>query len=116
MTDTHDKVTHDKVTGLPLPDPAAGPTAGEPWPGTPFPQGATYDGRGTNFSLYSEGAEGVELCLFDADGTEQRIPMVEQDAWLYHAYLPGVSPGQQIAPGRLLVALEPHPAPAGGEI
>ena len=40
------------------------------WPGQPFPLGATWDGQGTNFSLFSENAEGVELCLFDEDGAE----------------------------------------------
>ena len=43
----------------------------ETWPGQPYPLGATYDGGGTNFSLVSEVADRVELCLFDADGTER---------------------------------------------
>jgi isoamylase len=64
------------------------------WPGTPFPQGATYDGRGTNFSLYSEGADAVELCIFDPDGTEKRIEMSEVHAFQHHVYLPGSAPGQ----------------------
>ena len=46
----------------------------EVWPGGPYPLGATYDGAGTNFALFSEVADGVELCLFDADGTETRDP------------------------------------------
>ena len=65
------------------------------WPGTPFPQGATYDGRGTNFSLYSEDAETVELCLFDRDGNETRVEMTEVHAFNHHVYLPGVGPGQK---------------------
>jgi isoamylase len=65
------------------------------WPGTPFPQGATYDGRGTNFALYSEGAELVELCLFDVDGAETRVPMREVHAFSHHVYLPGMAPGQR---------------------
>jgi glycogen operon protein len=44
----------------------------ETWPGRPYPLGATYDGTGTNFSLFSEVAEAVELCLFDADGAERQ--------------------------------------------
>jgi glycogen operon protein len=43
------------------------------WPGTPYPLGATYDGAGTNFSLFSEAAERVELCLFDEAGRETRV-------------------------------------------
>jgi len=56
------------------------PTSREAWPGAPFPLGATWDGEGTNFSLFSEHAEHVELCLFDQDGTEERIDMVERTA------------------------------------
>ncbi|HEY8060873.1 MAG TPA: glycogen debranching protein GlgX [Acidimicrobiales bacterium] len=63
------------------------------WPGHPFPLGATYDGAGTNFSLFSEVAEGVDLCLFD-DHTEERIALAEQTAFCFHAYLPDVRPGQ----------------------
>jgi isoamylase len=63
------------------------------WPGEPFPLGATWDGRGTNFSLFSENADGVELCLFDSEGHEQRFPMSEQTALVWHLYLPGVGPG-----------------------
>ncbi|HPZ95804.1 MAG TPA: hypothetical protein PK871_12935, partial [Mycobacterium sp.] len=49
------------------------PPDGEIWPGKPYPLGATYDGFGTNFAIFSEVADRVELCLFDADGTERRI-------------------------------------------
>lgn len=62
----------------------------EVWPGRPYPLGATWDGEGTNFSLFSEVADSVELCLFDDDGTETRIQMQEVDAFCWHAYLPGV--------------------------
>ncbi|SDD88639.1 glycogen operon protein [Mycolicibacterium neoaurum] len=65
------------------------------WPGTPYPLGATYDGAGTNFSLFSEVATLVELCLIAKDGTEQRIPLDEVDGYVWHAYLPTVSPGQR---------------------
>ena len=65
------------------------------WPGTPYPLGATYDGAGTNFSLFSEVATQVDLCLIAKDGTEQRIPLDEVDGYVWHAYLPTVSPGQR---------------------
>jgi len=65
------------------------------WPGRPYPLGATYDGSGVNFALFSEVAEKVELCLVDEDGTETRVEMSEDDAFVHHAYLPGVQPGQR---------------------
>jgi len=65
------------------------------WPGNPFPLGATYDGSGTNFSLYSDVAEKVELCLFDDEGNEERIELTEQTALNWHVYLPNVQPGQR---------------------
>jgi isoamylase len=68
----------------------------EVWPGTPFPLGATWDGEGTNFSLFSENAERVELCLFDGDGAnESRVELTERTAFNWHCYLPGVGPGQR---------------------
>jgi glycogen operon protein len=65
------------------------------WPGSPFPLGASYDGAGTNFALFSEAAERVELCLFGARGAEQRIALTEMTAFVWHAYLPNVGPGQR---------------------
>ncbi len=65
------------------------------WPGQPYPLGATYDGAGTNFSLFSEVAEQVELCLFDDDGTETSVPLTEVTAQCWHGYLPGVGLGQR---------------------
>ncbi|HEY8548432.1 MAG TPA: glycogen debranching protein GlgX [Vicinamibacterales bacterium] len=65
------------------------------WPGQPYPLGATYDGEGTNFSLFSEVAERVELCLFDGDGRETRVTLPEVDAFCWHGYVPGVGPGQR---------------------
>jgi glycogen operon protein len=56
--------------------------------------GATYDGTGTNFTLFSEIAEKVELCLFDAEGTETRVSLPEVDGNVWHAFLPGIEPGQ----------------------
>jgi glycogen operon protein len=65
------------------------------WPGKPYPLGATYDGSGTNFTLFSEVAERIELCLFDAEGTETRIDLPEVDGFVWHAFLPGIEPGQR---------------------
>ncbi len=65
------------------------------WPGTAYPLGATYDGSGVNFALFSEVAERVELCLFDEDGTETRVELPEVDGLVWHAFLPGVEPGQR---------------------
>lgn len=73
----------------------APPPTLEVWPGRPYPLGATYDGAGTNFALFSEVAERVELCLFDADGTETRITLPEVDAFVWHAYVPTLGPGQR---------------------
>ena len=65
------------------------------WPGTAYPLGATFDGGGTNFALFSEVAERVDLCLVDPDGTEVRIEVREVDAHVWHCYLPHVQPGQR---------------------
>jgi glycogen operon protein len=67
----------------------------ESWPGRPFPLGATWDGEGTNFSLFSEHAEGVELCLFDNQDVETRIEMRDRTAFNWHCYLRGVGIGQR---------------------
>ena len=80
-------------------------------PGRPFPLGATYDGAGTNFSLYSEVADGVELCLFD-DHNEERVALTERTALCFHAYLPDVRPGQHYG-YRVHGAVGPTPGPAG---
>ncbi len=65
------------------------------WAGLPYPLGATFAGWGTNFALFSEVAERVELCLFDDDGTETRIDMPESTGYVWHAYLPRVGGGQR---------------------
>ena len=65
------------------------------WPGSAYPLGATYDGTGTNFAIFSEVAEKVELCLFDDDGNEERIRLPEMDGYVWHAFLPGIHPGQR---------------------
>jgi len=67
----------------------------EVWPGKPYPLGATYDGTGTNFSVFSEAAEAVELCLFEPDGSERRVPLTEVDAFCWHGYLPRIGIGQR---------------------
>ncbi|MFC5993297.1 glycogen debranching protein GlgX [Pseudonocardia hispaniensis] len=65
-----------------------------PWPGNAYPLGATYDGAGTNFAIFSEVAERVDLCLFSADDEETRIQLTEVDGFVWHCYLPGIEPGQ----------------------
>ncbi|HZK32827.1 MAG TPA: glycogen debranching protein GlgX, partial [Corynebacterium sp.] len=69
--------------------------ADQVWPGEAYPLGSTYDGAGTNFALFSNVAERVELCLIDDDGSEQRINLEEVDAYVWHCYLPGIQPGQR---------------------
>jgi len=64
-------------------------------PGRPFPLGAIWDGGGTNFSLFSEHAQRVELCLFDDTGAETRVDLTEVTAYYWHGYLPGIGPGQR---------------------
>ncbi|GLF97827.1 glycogen debranching protein GlgX [Streptomyces yaizuensis] len=65
------------------------------WPGRAYPLGATYDGAGTNFAVYSEAARRIELCLLHDDGSETPVELRETDAFVRHAYLPGVMPGQR---------------------
>ena len=63
------------------------------WPGRPYPLGATWDGVGTNFSVFSEVATRVELCLFDATGVETRVDLPEMTSFIWHGYLPNIGPG-----------------------
>ena len=79
------------------------------WPGSAYPLGATWDGSDTNFALFSEVADRVELCLFDpGDRSETRVELTEVDGFVWHCYLPGVGAGQHYgyrvhgpyAPGR----------------
>jgi glycogen operon protein len=67
----------------------------ETWPGKAYPLGATYDGTGVNFAVFSEVATRVELCLVDDDGSERRVDLPEVDGFVWHGYLPGVQPGQR---------------------
>ncbi|CQD13238.1 maltooligosyltrehalose synthase TreX [Mycobacterium lentiflavum] len=82
------------ASGAATPDEAI-PTLPTVWPGGAYPLGATYDGAGTNFSLFSEIAERVDLCLIDERGHESRIPLDEVDGYVWHAYLPNITPGQR---------------------
>src|ERR1700753_1476187 len=85
---------------MPPSDPTNGAGAPPPalatvWPGSSYPLGANYDGSGTNFALFSEIAEKVELCLIGDDGQESRFNLDEVDGYVWHAYLPDVTPGQR---------------------
>src|SRR5258708_6254217 len=66
----------------------------EVWPGEPYPLGTTWNGSGTNFALFSEAADRVELCLFEG-AEETRVDLAERDGFVWHAYLPGIAPGQR---------------------
>ncbi len=77
------------------------------WPGRPYPLGATFDGTGTNFAIFSAVAERVELCLFDEDMVEERVNLTEVDAHVWHAHLPGVQPRQRYG-YRVHGPFEPH--------
>jgi isoamylase len=77
---------------------AAGPPARDAipvLPGRPYPLGAAFDGTGTTFALFSEVAERVELCLFDAEGRESRHDLPEMTGYVWHGYVPTVAPGQR---------------------
>ena len=65
-------------------------------PGRPYPQGATWDGAGTNFAIYSEAAQKVECCLFQdvASAQAEQIELKERTNYVWHCYLPGIQPGQ----------------------
>ena len=77
------------------------------WPGSPYPLGATWDGEGTNFTIYSEVARSVTLCLFDRAGRERRVRLPEVTAFVWHGYVPGVGPGQRYG-FRVDGPYEPH--------
>jgi isoamylase len=65
------------------------------WPGKPYPLGSTFDGGGTKFSIFSEVAERIELCLFDDAGGERRVVLPERNGLVWHGYLARVGPGQR---------------------
>jgi glycogen operon protein len=79
-------------TGPPSDRGEATGTAGSPFPGRPFPLGATPDTGGTNFSVVADGSAGIELCLIEAGGAERRLSMQEQTLGIWHTYVPGVAP------------------------
>ena len=63
------------------------------WPGHPYPLGASFDGTGTTFAVFSEVATRVELCLFDERGNESRLNLPETHAFIWHGYVPNLQPG-----------------------
>src|SRR5688572_24902460 len=65
------------------------------WRGSPYPLGATWDGGGVNFAVFSEHATAVDLCLFGPDGQEEQVRLVEQTDLVWHCYLPDARPGQR---------------------
>ncbi|NET42518.1 glycogen debranching protein GlgX [Okeania sp. SIO2B3] len=65
------------------------------WPGKPYPLGASWDGKGTNFAIFSENATKVELCLFDKQNKETRFTLTEVSNFVWHSYVPGIGPGQR---------------------
>ena len=77
------------------------------WPGNPYPLGATYDGSGTNFSVFSEVANRVELCLFDDAGTQSCVDLPEVTGFNWHGYMPNIGPGQRYG-YRVHGLWEPH--------
>ena len=99
---------HNGTPHQPLPE---RPEAGNQrvWPGLPYPLGATWDGRGTNFALFSAHAERVELCLFDSEGRREiaRVELPEYTHEIWHAYLPDIRPGQLYG-YRVYGPYEPH--------
>ena len=91
------RAASSKVTASPAKrrDAPPPPPVSEIWPGKAYPLGATYDGSGTNFAVFSEAAERVDLCLFDADGAETRVVLPEVDGFVWHGFIPNVEPGQR---------------------
>jgi isoamylase len=90
------RAASSKSTATPVKQPATpGPRVSEIWPGKAYPLGATYDGTGTNFAVFSEAAERVELCLFDDQGAETRVVLPEVDGFVWHGFVPNVEPGQR---------------------
>ncbi|MEM1392970.1 MAG: glycogen debranching protein GlgX [Cyanobacteria bacterium P01_H01_bin.150] len=77
------------------------------WPGKPYPLGANWDGKGTNFALFSENATAVELCLFDKEGRETRLALREISNFTWHGYVPSIGPGQRYG-FRVHGAFAPH--------
>ena len=87
------RAARSKRAASPAVTPAA--TLSEIWPGKAYPLGATYDGSGANFGVFSEVADRVELCLFDTDGAETRVRLPEVDGFVWHGFVPNIQPGQR---------------------
>ena len=79
------------------------------WPGSPYPLGASWDGNGVNFALFSAHAQQVELCLFDAHGLREleRVVLPEYTDEVWHGYLPDVRPGSCTATGSMALMIRP---------
>ncbi len=80
---------------MPLHAAQTGESKMEIWPGDPYPLGANFDGFGTNFAIHAEVADKVELCLFDHEGRETRVPLPAVTAFTWHGYVPDLAPGQR---------------------
>jgi len=89
--DTAQSATRTGTSHTPMPV----PSGSSPFPGEPFPLGATLSARGTNFAVVADGAESVDLCLVDALGVERHIPMQDRRYGIWHAFVPGVRAGQR---------------------
>lgn len=85
----------DKTTSEMYHPPITRPANLKVYPGVPYPLGATFDGTGTNFSIFSEVAHAVELCLYDEQGNERQILLPEMTGYIWHGYLPTVGVGQR---------------------
>ena len=83
------------MIGHHLPVTASPPPSPRPWPGSPSPLGAAWDGEGTAFAVHTGSGEAVDLCLFDDAGHEVRVPLEETTGSVWHGYLPGIGPGQR---------------------
>jgi len=80
----------------------------ERWRGKAYPLGASYDGSGTNFAVFSEVAERVELCLFDAEGAETRVTLPEVDGLVWHGFCPVSSRVSATATGCMALTIRPR--------
>ncbi len=83
------------MSAPPTPAPTTQDSPREVWPGEGFPLGPSWDGEGTNFAIFSENAERIELCLFTPEGEEERVALEQVTNHHWHCYLPGVGPGQR---------------------
>ena len=82
------------------------PPAPASWPGQPFPLGASWDGEGANFAVWSSSATAVWVCLFDEDGRETRVPLTQSTFQVWHGYPPGGDKPDELVDGAGRVAFE----------